>query len=143
MNAIQKAIEVLQGCLEHPGADDAIAGLQAMLAQEPVAYLICGGRWGDELEEWEIDPVQSECDKINEAAYQKGKKLKVPLFAGHTAQREPLTDAECDKVVAQAIEAEAKRWDIPTDCLNANVSRNIGLGRAIVRAAHGITEGGA
>jgi hypothetical protein len=91
MKAIENAIKVLQGCLEHPGADDAIAGLQAMLAQEPVAYLICGGRWGDELEEWEIDPVQSECDKINEAAYQKGKKLKVPLFAGHTAQREPLT----------------------------------------------------
>ena len=94
MNAIQKAIEVLQGCLEHPGADDAIAELRAMLVQEPVAHLICGGRWGDELEEWEIDPVQSECDKINDAAYEKGKKLKVPLFAGHTAQREPLTDAQ-------------------------------------------------
>jgi hypothetical protein len=37
MNAIQKAIEVLQGCLEHPGADDAIAGLRAMLDQlEPL-----------------------------------------------------------------------------------------------------------
>jgi hypothetical protein len=33
MNAIQRAIEVLQGCLEHPGADDAIAGLRAMLDQ--------------------------------------------------------------------------------------------------------------
>ena len=94
MNEIQRAIEVLQGCLEHPGADDAIAGLRAMMVQP-----------------------------------------------AHTAQREPLTDYECDKVVAQAIEAEARRWDIPTDCLNANVSRNISLGRAIVRAAHGITKG--
>ena len=34
MNAIEKAIEVLQGCLDHPGADDAIAGLRA--AMEPL-----------------------------------------------------------------------------------------------------------
>lgn len=32
MNAIEKAIEVLQGCLDHPGADDAIAGLRAEIA---------------------------------------------------------------------------------------------------------------
>jgi hypothetical protein len=127
MNAIQKAIEVLQGCLEHPGADDAIAGLQAMLAQEPVAYLICGGRWGDELEEWEIDPVQSECDKINDAAYEKGKKLKVPLFAGHTAQREPLTD---DFIISA--------WRCSA-IFGSNHEKAIGLARAI-EAAHCITK---
>ena len=133
MNAIQKAIEVLQGCLEHPGADDAIAGLRAMLVQKPVAHLLCGGRWGDELEDWEIDPDQSECNKINESAYESGQELNVPLFAGHTAQREPLTAEQAKTLMIEASYGFATPQE-QADFLN---------GMRHAEIAHGITKGGA
>jgi len=88
-----------------------------------------------ELEQSWLSPFQ-----INMLS-SKVNGLMLAYEIAQTAQREPLTDAECDKVVAQAIDAEAKKWGIPADCLNADVQRNPDLGRAIVRAAHGITKG--
>jgi hypothetical protein len=92
MIPIENAIAVLQGCLDHPGADDAITGLRAMLDQQPVAHLLCGGLWGDELNGWEIDPEHAECDRLNEAAHQGGQELRVPLYPA--PQHTPATAQE-------------------------------------------------
>ncbi len=76
----QRAMDGITAALAEPGPAD-----------EPFAYLLAGGMWGDELQDWEIDPVQSSCNKINEAAYADGKELKLPLYT-RPQRREPLTD---------------------------------------------------
>ena len=114
MNAIQKAIEVLQGCLEHPGADDAIAGLRAMQVQQfntvpqfsaiatrKLSDLIAGG--------WAIGGVhiqRSVGDKITHGAVTAGGQVlwwHAQQAPAHTARREPLTTAEIEQLLA--------RWD--------------------------------
>jgi hypothetical protein len=52
----------------------------AAAEQRPVAYLHCGGQFGGELDEWEIDPEQYQCDKLNEHFGALGKEARVPLF---------------------------------------------------------------
>ena len=102
MNAIQKAIEVLQGCLEHPGADDAIAGLRAMMVQQfntvppfssiatrKLSDLIAGG--------WAIGGVhiqRTDGDNITHGAVTAGGQVlwwHAQPEPAHTARRVPLT----------------------------------------------------
>jgi hypothetical protein len=51
----------------------------------------------------------------------------------------PLTDEQCDKVVNEVVESEAKKRGLHVDNLNTDVTTQHYLRRAIVRAAHGIT----
>jgi hypothetical protein len=113
MNAIQKAIEVLQGCLEHPGADDAISGLRAMMMQ----------------------PAHIDQQRHNDymAGFNEGYD-RAERFAkantAHTAQREPLTDAQ-----RKAIEKANT-----TQGMNGDYYDAFGI-IDDVEAAHGITKG--
>lgn len=64
-------------------------------AQEPVAHLYCGGQFGNELDEWEIDPEQYQCDRLNEHFGTLGKKARIPLYAApQPARKLPAEDEE-------------------------------------------------
>lgn len=70
MKEIEKAIEVLEACYKHPSANDAIAGLRAMLVQ-PAQRWKCG----------DADPTfQVGCD-----VPQCGEKEVLPSHAAHDA----------------------------------------------------------
>lgn len=79
---VEQALEVLRGCMEHPGADDTIAALRAVLdapQPEPVAWRAVGGSiWGH-----------------------KGSADDTPLYAAPPA-RKPLTIEQMAKVFADS-----------------------------------------
>lgn len=73
----------------------------AAAEQEPVAYLHCGGQFGGELDEWEIDPEQYQCDKLNERFGALGKEARLPLYKAPQPARRPLTSAQIDEIADQ------------------------------------------
>jgi hypothetical protein len=106
MNAIQRAIEVLQGCLEHPGADDAIAGLRAMMMQPGPARLdakhpVIGRCKNHNCFVHEDEGCAAgEFSHIDCSIYSaKGHKTAQQTPA-QTAQREPLTTTEIEQLLA-------------------------------------------
>lgn len=75
----------------------------AAAEQEPVAYLYCGGQYGGELDEWEIDPEQHQCDKLNEQFGALGKEARIPLYTAPQPARRPLADEQIDNMVAASL----------------------------------------
>lgn len=106
---------------------------QAVAGGEPIGHLYCGGSYGDELADWEIVADQLACDKLNEHHGALGKEAKLPIYTASPPQavREPLTDAQIEKL---RLGQEYWQWG-----LSENVFRH--AVRA-VEAAHGITKGG-
>jgi hypothetical protein len=109
-------------------APQASAAHEAKQTAEPVAHLFVGGSYGDELEDWELDPENGVCDKLNEAAYAKGKKDVIPLYTHpQPAKREPLSDEQIESILQAEISAD------PGDGCASRFAR-------AVEAAHGITK---
>ena len=47
---------------------------------EPVAIFIGGACFGDELQDWEINPENGPCDKLNELYASLGEEVKLELY---------------------------------------------------------------
>jgi len=97
MNAIQKAIEVLEDCYKHPNANDAIAGLRAMLVQpshtaqrEPIADDVI--TVPAKLLRRCLDTARAQ--RFDFLAHAIEQALNAQPASVQTAQREPLTDAQ-------------------------------------------------
>jgi hypothetical protein len=130
MNAIQKAIEVLEDCYKHPNANDAIAGLRAMLVQpshtaqrEPIADDVI--TVPAKLLRRCLDTARAQ--RFDFLAHAIEQVLNDQQTPSHTARRGPLTSAEIEKLLAL--------WDYDLHGDRA---------RYLVREAekvHGITKG--
>ena len=66
-------------------ADKAVIELEALKRAiseaEPVAHIYVGGIYGNELQDWEIEPEHGLCEKLNEDAYRRSEELTLPLYA--------------------------------------------------------------
>ena len=53
---------------------------RAISDAEPVAHIYVGGIYGNELQDWEIEPEHGLCEKLNEDAYRRSEELTLPLY---------------------------------------------------------------
>ena len=111
MNAIQKAIEVLQGCLDHPGADDAIAGLRAMLVQpaqcwkcgdaDPKFQAVCTVPHCGAKEAQPAQPMPT-CEDCGDGLTASNAGVCANCLPAYQAKREPLTAEQAKTLMVEA-----------------------------------------